>query len=688
MRRHRKPLPVYTGTRLVWGCAIAWAITALFANSAWSMQGTIKTIFIPGAEESAEERGSASAEVETPSADSDNSDSDNSDQPKRSPSVWIAPVEVRPISEPAQPATPATKPERESSRRVRLEIQPLSVNGIRVGDATFDALVGVFGEPVKQSDLGDALALEFESEEYQQIDATLVEGKLESLVFTLDEAKTTDALAAKLDIASSTPAFVRDEHGKSLGVTYPEHGIVFLFTSAEENRDQPADELGERSNQIFYGPISGEAFLLRAKERPPRDTESILHDLEFAQQYGGDDWQVTGLRAKTLITERKLAEAIKALEEVTQPTPADSGLLLVVAQTQHASGDSDAALATIKTLNSLSPTPLQAAHAQLVLGDVYASGPVTDYALAAQHHYAAIEALESIEAAKTDPWLIMTRTELLAQATVAFANDIANREYANKREVVPQWHLRADELLHEIFNESQVDPLFQLEIEAKKVASAVPIPKSVSLTQHLTKIQTIHEAISNSSNTVIRQQADQVCAEAYYHASLVLYARGAHEDSMRYSEYALQLFDQLTKNSDMKERARYRVACCQFVQGVIHAIRDNDHATAVQWYEKAVASFESPPPKTLEHEIGLHGERLVSMGVSYWSADRKDRALSTTRSGKAFVQLAIDRGLLDEAAIETPTNNLNQMLQQIQRDDPDSEQIEAISSRRTTETRR
>jgi tetratricopeptide (TPR) repeat protein len=95
--------------------------------------------------------------------------------------------------------------------------------------------------------------------------------------------------------------------------------------------------------------------------------------------------------------------------------------------------------------------------------------------------------------------------------------------------------------------------------------------------------------------------------------------------------------------------------------GSIYAINHKDHEEAVRWYGRALPFFDDGLPKSNLDDAGIHGERFVSMGVSYWQAELADEALKLTERGLDLMERATKMGLLDKKSLAVPYTNLAEM---------------------------
>ena len=107
----------------------------------------------------------------------------------------------------------------------------------------------------------------------------------------------------------------------------------------------------------------------------------------------------------------------------------------------------------------------------------------------------------------------------------------------------------------------------------------------------------------------------------------------------------------------------FRLGSIYYRVGAMHAVRRNDHKTAVIWYEKAFPLLDRPIPPTQHAQQGHYGEWLVSMGISYWEVGQRKVALDLTDAGMQHIEEAVHQSLIEPKSLTVPYNNLAAMHQ-------------------------
>ena len=114
-------------------------------------------------------------------------------------------------------------------------------------------------------------------------------------------------------------------------------------------------------------------------------------------------------------------------------------------------------------------------------------------------------------------------------------------------------------------------------------------------------------------------------------------------------------------DEDPTAHRKYLEGYLYFLVGSIHAVQQTDHDEAMVWFDRARPLLQNPSPTSPLVHTGVHGELLVSMGVTYWEQGRQDLALQLTDSGREWIQLSVDAGIAEEHNLSVPHGNLATM---------------------------
>ena len=95
--------------------------------------------------------------------------------------------------------------------------------------------------------------------------------------------------------------------------------------------------------------------------------------------------------------------------------------------------------------------------------------------------------------------------------------------------------------------------------------------------------------------------------------------------------------------------------------GSVAAVDELDHEKAVQWYDQAVTYLQTTNVQKYASSLGWHGERMVSMGLSYWKTGDRSQGLDLTKRGIAWIEQAVEDHQFPKQNLRIPYSNLSVM---------------------------
>ncbi len=601
---------------------------------------------------------------------------------KKESRVWIAPVLQERVAEPTVvPIEAAKEKQPESSRRVQTSVHVMIHNGITPG-VTTTAQANDAIENSKQETTNDSGWIAGVDSEGQALNARIHKGIVYQLSVKLAEPVLQSELVKKLKIAGISPATILDGEGKLRGFAYPERGL-FLIVDPE----QPESTTLAKWNisEFVTEPITGAPFFLRAQQHPKYAFENIFSDLTQASEHHFDARLIDLWEAKTYLRAGQEDKALGLINKSIQDAEFDFNTSITHAAIQTKLGLGEEAFTRLQTIDREELSPVQTAELDLAIGDAKAAWPKPDFEVASKHHVSAVNQIEELLEQDHAPQLTLKLQSLQIQGGLSIAHDIAWGNFDNKGDVVPQWHQHVDQIVLELKNLRAFSELERLLIEARKLKAIIADADEISTRGVVPNLLALEAACLKYKDSKARLLAKKTVATALYDAALIEYSRGNHQLSTDFSQKSLVRLQDLKSPLHDSEEKTYRVACCRFLIGINLAINQEDHLGAVAQYEKALPIFLKPLPLRLQGDTGLLGERLVSMGVSYWNVNRRKEALTATRTGKKLIESAIEDGFLTADAVSAPLDNLAQMLNQIQieaKETGNNKDIDLISTRR------
>ena len=104
---------------------------------------------------------------------------------------------------------------------------------------------------------------------------------------------------------------------------------------------------------------------------------------------------------------------------------------------------------------------------------------------------------------------------------------------------------------------------------------------------------------------------------------------------------------------DVPPRVKEAAGRMYYATGIVLATTKSDHRDAIRWYEKALSCLPDADEISLG-EMGEHGDRLVKIGLSYWSVDQHTEGMRLTKKGTQLIQRAVKNGMVPERALAVP----------------------------------
>jgi hypothetical protein len=149
--------------------------------------------------------------------------------------------------------------------------------------------------------------------------------------------------------------------------------------------------------------------------------------------------------------------------------------------------------------------------------------------------------------------------------------------------------------------------------------------------------------------------------QALLDAAGIEHARDGKLKAFDYATRAAERLEPQLTGGELSPAERYLAGRLYFFVGSSHAVIHRNHVEAVKWYDRARTYLVDPLPMFASADIGRHGERLVSMGASYWETGDQNEGLDLTRRGLELMKQAAMQGLIAEDKLALPYGNLAAM---------------------------
>ncbi|MFP6602947.1 MAG: hypothetical protein VB862_10500 [Pirellulaceae bacterium] len=564
--------------------------------------------------------------------------------------------------------------------------QPLQFQGLTPGRSSVTDLKDRFGAAQEESQENGVETQTFQLGPFQQVKVAISDKIVRSIQVFFNESYAPQDMAKELGIAKFEPLVIRDSEGVATGRVYPERGATLVYVP-----DSDPVEV----KQLILEPISAAAFLQRAQLNQHSHYQNSLDDLTKVQRLDPKSAEAHVMEARLLMQMGQFKHALRAVETAMQLQPGSLDEFweksqnpelhqrwdarfttitylshvqqLLKAEIQHQAGQWEAAEETIQQILAADPVNrLIRAQATCLRGDLYGRQGQRDYQKAIQYHLDGIKQARSLVAAD-DPDMSRRAKRILLDAHLAIANDIAWGDWQNKTTVVPKWLKNSQTLLDNLSKSSIKDEALIICVQEQILSAYMGIGGELDGTkvaESLTK--NYNELMKRDVDALFKQRVRWITGSALYCAGRVAQKQGKSQDALRHATDAHHLLTTVIASRDVVVREEILIGDTCFLVGSLHAVYKTDHWEAVNWYERALKEYEQPAVKDQIMNHGLHGERLVSMGLSFWQSGDHQRGLQLTQEGTEMIEKAVEKEDYQPQVLAVPYGNLVAMYRHLE----------------------
>jgi tetratricopeptide (TPR) repeat protein len=533
---------------------------------------------------------------------------------------------------------------------------PVGFNQLTPGISTVTDAKEHWGEPAKVLTEESSQTLIYRAPGFQQVDLVTSGDTqvIQSIQIHMTQPIAADEIARLLELAELQPVEITDSRGTKLGRGYPERGVLLSYASDDSH-----------IAHIALEPIQGELFRLRAEYDPQRRYAQELVDLEQAISLNPQDAKAYWLRAEVLALAGRTNDAWQSVLAAQRIEPSNALYQLTRARLAAGNGDlTEAILFTKNVAQDKSVSTVVRARAEYQWGNLLALGPEPDLQEALNHHLKAID-LAVKHAADDQTDVRRMAKDILVDAHLAVAQDIALGNFQRQREVVPKWVSRATELAEEFIAGDAGDETVRMEIYRTTLAVYSVLEgnfdSSVATDEALNEGRRL---IAESNDRLYQFRVERELSEALYHAAKIEHRCGRLAVALKYANNAVALLEGNQQAVQLSRFDRLMNGQLYFLTGSIYALQDADHPEAVKWFDKALPNFDVEQLSNLV-DTSNFGDLYVSMGVSYWESGDREKGVELTQQGADLMQEGVQVGAIDIAALAVPYGNLAAMHQHL-----------------------
>ncbi|MDR2437741.1 MAG: hypothetical protein LBE12_00015 [Planctomycetaceae bacterium] len=544
-------------------------------------------------------------------------------------------------------------------------VRTAAFQGVVPGETTLEHLAELWGEPLQKTTVDNLPAHLYSTEILNHIEVIFKDHVVKSIVIQLDEPFPEEQVreVLKTELLKSKPVLIPDETGEIIGEVFPEKGVLFLFATSDD------DSLLVK--QIGIEPVSSEPFVLRAEATLNDQPTEALRDLYDAIQLNPNDAKAFWLLAQIEIMAGNVDAALIYAEHSIKLDERRPAYHLVYIQSLvRMNRIEEAKLYLEETIGICDRYPHEKARALSMLGDLYRTSQNPDYEIAIECHSDAIRlAMNLID--HENQTIRQTAKDVLFEAHLGAARDVAWGRWDKKRESIEKWVSRAKEITKdtEMIAARRFSNEYQFKIAVCVLAAQVGLPEQEELEIYIDDvIDAGNNLIKSTRDPILQQKHQWETSLSLYDAVQIFQLRKNYSAALKYGELTADYMEAGIRDRK-SDTDFYLLGRLYFRLGAIHAIGNQNHRAAIEWFDLAKPVFEKLLPKINPEALGRLGETLVSMGVSYWMTDQREEAIRLTERGLKQIERGVKNKVIDESALSIPYSNLANMYREIGKTD-------------------
>ncbi|MDR0327363.1 MAG: hypothetical protein LBI05_03605 [Planctomycetaceae bacterium] len=536
------------------------------------------------------------------------------------------------------------------------------ITGVSPGTTSVEELTHLWGEPRRETVDGDQIVRLYSLDPLDHVEVRTRAGFVRSIVIHLDTPFTEQDVRSSLqsELLQSKPVRIPDESGEIIGQIFPEKGVMFLFAPQSENEEFLVQ-------QVCIEPVSADPFVLRAEAVLYDQPSEAKRDLRDAIRLKSDHAKAHWLLAQIELLAGHVESAILYNEKAIQLDEQRPSYHLTFAQAMAQMNRVEEAKQYLhETIELCDRFPHEKAKALMMLGELCRTSRIPDHETAYECHAEAIR-LATALLNHSNPTIRLTAKDVLFEAHLATAKAIAWGNWDKREEAIKKWIDRAKTLARdpELAAAKRYSREYQFKIAACALATLVAVPEKINIDLYIEDvIDEGNKLIKNTNDPILRAKYYWDTGISLYDAFQIFQLRQQYSSALRYGELATNYMETgiRERNSDTDMLLLGRLF---FRIGAIHAVANQNHRAAIEWYDSAKPRIEKILPKIDTGALGLFGDMFVSMGVSYWETAQREEAVRLTERGVRQLERGVRANVIDESVLIPPYSNLARMYQEL-----------------------
>lgn len=561
------------------------------------------------------------------------------------------------MTEPAAPETDST-PSPEASPRQPLyqplldDVRASSFQNITPGTTAEAELERQLGKPLSRRQERDETVYQFRVGPFPQVEVAVRSGIVVRVIVSTPRSLPLDQVTRELRLGEFSPVTIVDDAGKPLAIAYPERGVMLMLTPSGAGHVVP---------QLVLESIAAEPFWRRAESDTTHAWENQLRDLDYAVKLDPGCGEAHWRKAEILLAAGQADEALAAIDQALQHEPESSAYRLTRALILAESGQArDAAVDVQRVFKDAQAPPYVRGFAYHQLATLLVTPPKSQVTDALKHRLSAVQLLAP---AASDPRVVLRRQArlLLVHVYLQIAQDVATGPWSDKPEAVNKWLRGAGEIAEALIEQDGADEWVRFLVLRHGLAAHAAHGQIEATLQVEPALELGQTLIERAQDKLYQRSLKRDYARLLFDAALIAQAQGDVPRSRELAAKSVALCEETLHDQPLSPCQQAWIGRLYFEVGSQCALRDGNHREAIRWYERALPLLSHVAPSEPGSLLGEHGERLVSMGVSYWQAGAHTEAVKLSEEGLDAMVKTAQAGHLERRALVVPYSNLSSM---------------------------
>ena len=557
-------------------------------------------------------------------------------------SIADEPLKVAPLNAPIAEAPDETP---------TLAIDPASFRGAYPGKTTRADIDNEWGTGVAIPRDDGTECFFWEIEPFDRVAVTFRDGVVTAIQIKLAKPVPSSELAKQLEIADLRTVAILDDSGAAIGQVFPERGVMFSLETGTTS-----------ATAVLLESLDPDSFVLRAESEMKSSAAYAVADLEYAIEIDPTHLRAHRLLLALMCDEGRWQTALQLANTAEELGPGDAWTGLKRAEVLlKLDRPKEAQSAIDELIERQDVSSLLASQAGRLRGRIELGKVSPDYEQTVDLFTEAIRKATPLAESRSENVRSVAQ-QVLLDAHLGTAQAIAQGTWQQKNRVIPKWISRANSIVEKIDTEDPSRDRLELDLTCGVLAVAAGSANAIEAVPWVKRLLAIREQMNDSvTDPWRRRQIDWQVGCGLNDALEAARKRGDAEDMLDNATLTVAYLERGAEHRELTATERRDVGDLMFQIGIMHSLRNSDHATAVTWFDKTIPLWNQNEQVVRDSELGRVGESFISMAISYWQVERRDDAIDLSRTGVDFMVEAVDRQKLDEQSLSVAYGNLATM---------------------------